>query len=306
MGGSKASSTSEVGNGLPRCGCNETMKLLVSKSIENPGRKFWKCRNYMNGCGLFLWDDLVSEFAVKETNPSGCRQCEVNKAYLIEFAKEIVEEIDCRVGKLNKLEKLKKKIAMEKRKNLCFTLLNLPPTVHDDLCITLLKWLSRLFPYHGKGIWSRVAYAQIGSTVNYVDFALSYNLWLFCRLVLASAGLQYSRIDAVLANGCRLVLRLDIDSHILAWKSNLTILLASKTVSNEFPWKATNQQSTQKRFSTLNINLLRVWYLCARLLQVFVAADALLDVCYDVFRLVVVAPVSGFYSKITSQHAPVG
>jgi hypothetical protein len=47
MGGSKASSTSEVGNGLPRCGCNETMKLLVSKSIENPGRKFWKCRNYM-------------------------------------------------------------------------------------------------------------------------------------------------------------------------------------------------------------------------------------------------------------------
>jgi hypothetical protein len=55
---------------------------------------------------------------VKETNPSGCRQCEVNKAYLIEFAKEIVEEIDCRVGKLNKLEKLKKKIAMEKRKNL--------------------------------------------------------------------------------------------------------------------------------------------------------------------------------------------
>ncbi|KAI5430920.1 hypothetical protein KIW84_035167 [Lathyrus oleraceus] len=118
MGGSKASSTSEVGNGLPRCGCNETMKLLVSKSIENPGRKFWKCRNYMNGCGLFLWDDLVSEFAVKETNPSGCRQCEVNKAYLIEFSKEIVEEIDCRVGKLNKLEKLKKKIAMEKRKNL--------------------------------------------------------------------------------------------------------------------------------------------------------------------------------------------
>ncbi|KAI5398171.1 serine/threonine protein kinase Ran1 [Lathyrus oleraceus] len=49
MGGSKASSTSEVGNGLPRCGCNETMKLLVSKSIENPGRKFWKCRNYMVG-----------------------------------------------------------------------------------------------------------------------------------------------------------------------------------------------------------------------------------------------------------------
>ena len=52
---------------------------------------------------------------------------------------------------------------------------------------------------------------------------------------------------------------LDIDSHILAWKSNLTVLLASKTVSNEFPWKATNQQSTQKRFSTLNINLLRVF-----------------------------------------------
>ena len=76
------------------------------------------CLKLQNGCGLFLWDDLVSEFAVKETNPSGCRQCEVNKAYLIEFAKEIVEEIDCRAGKLNKLEKLKKKIAMEKRKNL--------------------------------------------------------------------------------------------------------------------------------------------------------------------------------------------
>ncbi|CAI8606859.1 unnamed protein product [Vicia faba] len=64
MGRSKCSSTSK---GLPRCGCNETMKLWVSNTFENPSRKFWKCRNFMNGCGLFLWDDMVSEAEVNSS-----------------------------------------------------------------------------------------------------------------------------------------------------------------------------------------------------------------------------------------------
>ncbi|KAI5423072.1 hypothetical protein KIW84_046178 [Lathyrus oleraceus] len=43
MGGSKISS---IGNSsrlsLPRCGCNEPMKMWVSNTIYNPNRKFWK------------------------------------------------------------------------------------------------------------------------------------------------------------------------------------------------------------------------------------------------------------------------
>ena len=43
-----------------------------------------------NGCGLFLWDDMVSE---AEVNSSRCCECDMSKGYLREFVKEIVEEI---------------------------------------------------------------------------------------------------------------------------------------------------------------------------------------------------------------------
>jgi len=47
MGLSKASSIG-VSNGRnsPKCWCNEFMKVWVSNIVENPKRKFWRCRNF--------------------------------------------------------------------------------------------------------------------------------------------------------------------------------------------------------------------------------------------------------------------
>ena len=61
-----------------------------------------------NDCGLFFWDDMVSE---AEVNSSRCCECDMSKGYLREFSKEIVEE------RSNKVEKLKRKVTLEKTKN---------------------------------------------------------------------------------------------------------------------------------------------------------------------------------------------
>ena len=47
MGGGKASAVGyPIGTNLPKCGCNQMMKLWVSNTDENPKRKFWRCRNF--------------------------------------------------------------------------------------------------------------------------------------------------------------------------------------------------------------------------------------------------------------------
>ncbi|XP_058750749.1 uncharacterized protein LOC131623743 [Vicia villosa] len=112
MGGSKSSSTNDYGVGLPKCGCNMPMKMWVSKSIDNPGKKFWKCKNMMDKCGLFLWDDLIKG---KDPNPSRCLQCDGEKKYLRELANEIVDEMECRARMHKKMEKQKRKIANERK-----------------------------------------------------------------------------------------------------------------------------------------------------------------------------------------------
>ena len=52
---------------------------------------------------------MVSE---DEVNSSRCSECDMSKTYLRKFAKEVVEE------RSNKVEKLKRKLALEKTKNL--------------------------------------------------------------------------------------------------------------------------------------------------------------------------------------------
>ncbi|XP_058783104.1 uncharacterized protein LOC131657759 [Vicia villosa] len=53
---------SSNGRVTPKCGHNVSMKLFVSKSVANPGRKFWKCKFWGKGddCNIFLWDDEFS------------------------------------------------------------------------------------------------------------------------------------------------------------------------------------------------------------------------------------------------------
>ncbi|XP_057452009.1 uncharacterized protein At4g04775-like [Lotus japonicus] len=41
------------------CDCGERILYLTSHSDANPGRKFWRCKNWKSPteCGFFLWDD---------------------------------------------------------------------------------------------------------------------------------------------------------------------------------------------------------------------------------------------------------
>jgi hypothetical protein len=48
---------------LPVCGCNLPMRMYISNTFENPGRRFWSCRRWNNevslikhvSCMLFLF-----------------------------------------------------------------------------------------------------------------------------------------------------------------------------------------------------------------------------------------------------------
>ncbi|RHN50917.1 putative transcription factor GRF family [Medicago truncatula] len=48
---------------LPACGCYLPMKMYISTTYENQGRRFWKCRNWnmrsAHTCELFIWDDDI-------------------------------------------------------------------------------------------------------------------------------------------------------------------------------------------------------------------------------------------------------
>ena len=54
---------SSNGRVTPKCGHNVSMKLFVSKSVANPGRKYWKCKFWGKGddCNAFVWDDEFSD-----------------------------------------------------------------------------------------------------------------------------------------------------------------------------------------------------------------------------------------------------
>ena len=71
MGVSKASSV-VVSNGRnsPKCWCNEFMKAWVSNTVENPKRKFWRCRNYweVSDFHLFSYNCQNIPFNVNSLN----------------------------------------------------------------------------------------------------------------------------------------------------------------------------------------------------------------------------------------------
>ncbi|KAK2434678.1 hypothetical protein QL285_019810 [Trifolium repens] len=108
MGGSKCSSYANSSGGgnnfnLPRCGCNTPMKLLISNTGLNPKRKFWKCRNGLDGCDNLVWDDELDE--VEAANPksrsaiTSCKNCERMKEFGTEFGRELGRQIGKEIGK---------------------------------------------------------------------------------------------------------------------------------------------------------------------------------------------------------------
>ncbi|XP_058735430.1 uncharacterized protein LOC131607443 [Vicia villosa] len=83
------------------------MKMWRANTVQNPNRKFWKCRSAgtENSCELFLWDDEIVEFNKGETVTSPfCKKCDILQMKL--------ESVP------NKLEKVKMKVEVQKRKNM--------------------------------------------------------------------------------------------------------------------------------------------------------------------------------------------
>ncbi|XP_058755361.1 uncharacterized protein LOC131628547 [Vicia villosa] len=93
--------------GLPKCGCGREMKMWVANIVQNPNRKFWKCRSAgtENSCELFPWDDEIGDFNKGETViHSLCKKCDVLELQLESLT--------------SKLKKLKMKFEAQKRNNM--------------------------------------------------------------------------------------------------------------------------------------------------------------------------------------------
>ncbi|KAJ1424437.1 Zinc finger, GRF-type [Sesbania bispinosa] len=66
-GASKSSSASSISRSKV-CGCGEELICIKSKTVNNPGRMFWRCHNWNkdDGCNYFRWaDDDIVEQSVK-------------------------------------------------------------------------------------------------------------------------------------------------------------------------------------------------------------------------------------------------
>ncbi|KAJ1382044.1 Zinc finger, GRF-type [Sesbania bispinosa] len=67
VGATKSSSASSMSRSKV-CGCGDELIRIKSRTLNNPGRMFWRCRNWdkVDGCNYFRWaDDEIVEQAVK-------------------------------------------------------------------------------------------------------------------------------------------------------------------------------------------------------------------------------------------------
>ncbi|CAK8560578.1 unnamed protein product [Lathyrus sativus] len=104
-----SSSTTSLHVQVSVCGCNRSMKMYMSNSVENPKRRFWKCQNsgLMSGCKLFIWDDELERNSTSDLrSSSGC-----NCSKMLKDLGSIVKEIE-----IGKKAKMKIKLEKEKRK----------------------------------------------------------------------------------------------------------------------------------------------------------------------------------------------
>ncbi|XP_057443786.1 uncharacterized protein At4g04775-like [Lotus japonicus] len=81
------------------CACGELIVYLTSHTSENPGRHFWRCRNFKTpkDCGFFLWDEDV------EVQSSGTQ-------HVVDMVRTELKDSK------NKLDELKKKLEDTKMK----------------------------------------------------------------------------------------------------------------------------------------------------------------------------------------------
>ncbi|CAK8563674.1 unnamed protein product [Lathyrus sativus] len=103
----------------PVCGHELPMRIHISKSSSNPGRRYWKCKILRNDddCHLFHWDaELFQGKQVKPRYGGCCSECENMKVnirkYGVEFGKEFGHEFE-KVFKNKKIGKLNMKAAKD-------------------------------------------------------------------------------------------------------------------------------------------------------------------------------------------------
>ncbi|XP_039686371.1 uncharacterized protein [Medicago truncatula] len=112
------------------------MVIYIANTVENQGRRFWKCRNWQKArkCNLLIWDDELGPstrpFVTVSATPSNASieqpRKESSKA-VVEEVKQGMSNVETRSEKCNcaetlqgmwdgKKEKMKMKLVQQKKK----------------------------------------------------------------------------------------------------------------------------------------------------------------------------------------------
>ncbi|XP_058726372.1 uncharacterized protein LOC131597711 [Vicia villosa] len=120
-GASESSGVNSCGRRAPVCGHHLPMRIFVSKSRSNPGRRYWKCKYWgkENDCNGFHWDDEIESGKVEENLYDGVssgseKMLEVMRNYGAEFGKTFVDELGKSLNN-KKIDKLKQESAKDQK-----------------------------------------------------------------------------------------------------------------------------------------------------------------------------------------------
>ncbi|KAJ1412754.1 Zinc finger, GRF-type [Sesbania bispinosa] len=92
MASRQKSYSSHSVSGRRLCGCRDEIVTLTSRSAKNPGRKFFRCPNWMNqgSCNFFQW--LDEEFRGGEGEGTTGGQCNCSQIP--------IERLTTKIGKM--------------------------------------------------------------------------------------------------------------------------------------------------------------------------------------------------------------
>ncbi|XP_057443918.1 uncharacterized protein At4g04775-like [Lotus japonicus] len=118
------------------CACGELIVYLTSHTNDNPGRHFWRCRNFKTprDCGFFLWDDEVGLGSARQGGIDALKT-------ELEDSKKKLEELKTKFEDTNrKLEESKNKISKLQRKLDC-EMMN-KNLAFSTIVVVVLAWLT--------------------------------------------------------------------------------------------------------------------------------------------------------------------
>ncbi|XP_057431964.1 uncharacterized protein At4g04775-like [Lotus japonicus] len=125
------------------CACGELIVYLTSHTPENPGRHFWRCRNFKTprDCGFFLWDEDagVQSSGTQRVVDMLRTELEDSKDKLDELKKKLEDTKMKFEDTKMKLEESKNKISKLQRKLDC-ELLN-KKMAFAAILIVVLAWV---------------------------------------------------------------------------------------------------------------------------------------------------------------------